>query len=149
MTTGMRPEQTTVTKRKGPRVSWLWVVVAIVIASALIGWATTPKPQATNSNAVTDTTHDASSGSQGSVGGFSQQVVPGQGPNGNVTGSPMNSSNPSRATGTGSNEGSRSTGQDMGAGSSGINTATDSLGGSTPSGGRDSNSTGQTGVSVP
>jgi hypothetical protein len=133
----MRPEQTTTVKRRR-RINWFWVIVAIVLASALVGWAMTPKPGPTGNSATSGAVQDSATGSQGAVGGFAEQVVPGERPQTTTGDSPLNNTPGFNTSPSGSQPGTVQ-GTDAGAGSSGVSTSTDSIGGSTPKGGADVN----------
>lgn len=135
MTTGMRSDQTTVERRRGPRVSWIWIVFAAIVAIALVGYATTPKAAKTGWTGTPGSVQNSGTGQQGSVGKFSNQVVPqkeGNNPQGGINATGNNPpGTPSAPIGQ---EGTGASARDMGAGNSGITTATDSLGGSTTKG---------------
>lgn len=130
MTTGMRPDQTTVVEKRGPRVHWGWIVLAAILALALVSWATTPKPQPSVSGATSGAVQDSASGQQGAVGNFREQVVPNAGLPAPVGNNPngMGLRTPNGAKGQPARGGNQ-TGTDAGAGNTGINTATDAPGG--------------------
>lgn len=133
MTTGMRTEPKVETRqRRKFNWNWLWLIPALIIASALIGYATTPKPPRTGNAATTQSVQSGGTGSQGSVGHFREQVQPRAQQNGGTTGGPINTLPTSRAQGKGVPAAESTGGTDAGAGVSGITSTQEGLGGATP-----------------
>jgi len=134
MTTGMKTEPT-VERRPGRKWNWLWFVLALVVASALVGLFTTPKPPKTDNNATSGSVQNSATGQQGSTGMFREEVVPNE-HTGTITGSPMNTppSSVSRGQGKGLPASESTGGSDAGAGNSGITSTQEGLGGATPRG---------------
>jgi hypothetical protein len=161
MTTGLGKEPRTTMDERRSRRGWIWAVIAAVIVIGLLVWAfnAVRNNNGSQPGATTGSVQDSATGQQGAVGGFAEQVKPNENgtPSGGTSGS-MQGGTPGTAQG-GSQGGTTSQGgtqggatsqggrtssggQDMGAGSTGINTATDSVGGSSggntgPSSGND------------
>jgi hypothetical protein len=133
MTTGMRTEPTVETRRRS-KWNWLWLLVAAIIALALVGYATTPKPGKSGNSATTQSVQDGATGQQGAVGGFAEQVVPNsdQGTNGQTSRGTVNNNLPGSQPATGQGLPAAQSGNgavDMGAGNSGIDSTQEGLGG--------------------
>lgn len=110
MTTGMRTEPKVETHQRHKfNWNWLWLIPAATIASALIGYATTPKPPRTGNAATTQSVQS-----------------------GGTTRGPINTLPTSRATGKGVPAAESTGGTDAGAGVSGITSTQEGLGGATP-----------------
>ena len=138
MTTGMRTEPA-VERHRRSKWNWLWLLLAAIIALALVGYATTPKPRKTGDNATTQSVQDGATGQQGSVGGFAEQVVPnaGQSTKGANSRGTVNNNVPGSQTATGKGipaAQSDNGATDMSAGNSGIKSTQEGLGGANSAG---------------
>lgn len=151
MTTGMKQGPTKETGESRKATNWAWAIAAIVVLLVLIAVALYTSHSNTNTNApgaTSGTEQRSGTGSQESVGHFPEQVIPGNGPNaGNNPTNPSlmspstapqgtSTQGTSTATGTGT---SGAPGSNAGSGNTGITTATDSVGGATPKGTKQSN----------
>jgi hypothetical protein len=135
MTTGMKTESNVETRKRRFNRNWLWLVLAAIVALALIGYATTPKPPRAEDAATSGSVQDSATGQQGSVGLFAEQVIPNE--EGTTTGGPRNMPPGMNPPATGQGVPGAETewrGTDAGAGSTGIPSTLEGESGATPHG---------------